>query len=121
MVKAHGLKGALKLELYTDSPELRFAKGNQLMLQVPEDSAWFGKTVTVKELRWYNQSAVLFLEGVEDRDAAETEDAPIKINLSREPSRKVDKAVIIEHPREPARTDEDDHEHRPSKRKWSLL
>lgn len=72
MVKAHGLKGALKLELYTDSPELRFAKGNQLMLQVPEDSSWFGKTVTVKDLRWYNQSAVLFLEGVEDRDAAET-------------------------------------------------
>jgi len=71
LVKAHGLKGALKLELYTDSPELRFAAGNVLTLQVPEESAWFGKTVTVKELRWYNQSPVLFLEGVEDRDAAE--------------------------------------------------
>ena len=71
MVKAHGLKGALKLELYTDSPELRFAAGNELMLQVPEESAWYGKTVKVKELRWYNQSPVLFLEGVEDRDAAE--------------------------------------------------
>lgn len=61
----------MKLELYTDSPEIRFASGNQLMLQVPEESEWHGKTVTVKELRWYNQSAVLFLEGVDDRDAAE--------------------------------------------------
>jgi 16S rRNA processing protein RimM len=71
LVKAHGLKGALKLELYTDSPELRFAKGNELMLQVPEDSEWFGKTVTVKELRWYNQSPVLFLDGIDNRDSAE--------------------------------------------------
>jgi 16S rRNA processing protein RimM len=43
-----------------------------LDLQVPETSPWFGKTVTVKELRWYNSMPVLFLEGVEDRTAAET-------------------------------------------------
>ena len=72
MVKAHGLKGAIKLELYTDSPNDRFQSGAILQLQVPETSAWFGKTVTVKELRWYNQSPVIFLEGVDDRDAAET-------------------------------------------------
>lgn len=41
------------------------------MLQVPEESEWHGKTVTVKELRWYNQSPVLFLEGIDDRDTAE--------------------------------------------------
>jgi 16S rRNA processing protein RimM len=39
---------------------------------VPETSPWLGKTVTVKELRYYNQSPVLFLENVEDRNAAET-------------------------------------------------
>jgi len=39
---------------------------------VPETSPWFGKTVTVKELRYYNQSPVLFLDNVEDRNAAET-------------------------------------------------
>ena len=61
----------MKLELYTDSPELRFASGNKLMLQVPEESEWHGKTVTVKELRWYNQSPVLFLEGVDTRESAE--------------------------------------------------
>lgn len=72
LVKAHGLKGALKLELYTDSPDLRFKKGQSLFLQVPETSPWFGKSVTVSELRFYNQAPVLFLEGVADRTAAET-------------------------------------------------
>ena len=40
-------------------------------LQVPETSPWFGKTVTVKELRWYNNAPVIFLEGIDDRTAAE--------------------------------------------------
>lgn len=72
LVKAHGLKGALKLELYTDSPNERFVPGAVLELQVPETSPWFGKTVTVKELRWYNQAPVIFLEGIEDRNQSET-------------------------------------------------
>jgi 16S rRNA processing protein RimM len=72
LVKAHGLKGAFKLELYTDSPETRFKVGAVLDLQVPETSPWFGKTVSVKELRYYNASPVLFLNEVEDRSAADT-------------------------------------------------
>jgi 16S rRNA processing protein RimM len=72
LVKAHGLKGALKLELYTDSPDQRFRAGQELELQVPETSEWFGKTVKVAELRFYNQAPVLFLEGIEDRSRAET-------------------------------------------------
>jgi 16S rRNA processing protein RimM len=72
LVKAHGLKGAIKLELYTDSPDQRFQPGQVLELQVPETSEWFGKTITVSELRFYNQSPVLFLEGIDDRSKAET-------------------------------------------------
>lgn len=72
LLKAHGLKGAIKLELYTDSPNERFVPGAVFELQVPEESPWFGKTVTVTELRWYNQSAVLFLDGVVDRSGAES-------------------------------------------------
>ena len=72
LVKAHGLKGALKLELYTDSPDQRFRAGQELELQVPENSEWFGKTIKVAELRFYNQSPVLFLEGIQDRSQAET-------------------------------------------------
>jgi 16S rRNA processing protein RimM len=72
LVKAHGLKGAIKLELYTDSPDQRFKPGQVLELQVPETSEWFGKTIKVLELRFYNQSPVLFLEGISDRSQAET-------------------------------------------------
>jgi len=72
LVKAHGLKGAIKLELYTDSPDQRFKPGQVLELQVPETSEWFGKTIKVSELRFYNQSPVLFLDGIENRSQAET-------------------------------------------------
>lgn len=71
LVKAHGLKGGLKLELYTDDPELRFAPGAVFSLQVPTDSPWFGQTLVVKELRFYNAQAVAFFEGVDDRTQAE--------------------------------------------------
>ena len=72
LLKAHGLKGAIKLELYTDSPELRFAPGSKLELQVPEESKWFGKSLTVSELRLYNNMPVVFFEGIDDRTEAET-------------------------------------------------
>jgi len=71
LVKAHGLKGGLKLELYTDDPQLRFKPGTVLSLQVPTDSPWFGHTVVVRELRFYNAQAVAFFEGIEDRTQAE--------------------------------------------------
>jgi len=71
LVKAHGLKGALKLELYTDNPERRFTTGAEFTLQVPEASPWHGKTVTVREYRVMNGNPVVFLDDVEDRSAAE--------------------------------------------------
>ncbi|MCR2811634.1 ribosome maturation factor RimM [Microbacterium sp. zg.Y1090] len=72
LVKAHGLKGALKLELYTDDPDRRFVPGAQFTLQVPETSPWHGKTVTVREFRWMNSHPVVFFDDVEDREGAET-------------------------------------------------
>ncbi len=72
LTKAHGLKGALKIELYTDEPEKRFVPGAQFTLQVPEESLWFGKLLELRELRWYNEHPVAFFVGVDDRTAAET-------------------------------------------------
>ena len=72
LVKAHGLKGGLKLELYTDSPELRFQPGTQLSMQVPTDSPWFGQQLTVRELKFFNAQPVAFFEGVDDRTQAES-------------------------------------------------
>jgi 16S rRNA processing protein RimM len=71
LVKAHGLKGAIKLELYTDDPEGRFVPGATFTLQVPESSPWHGKRLTVREFRWMNSHPVAFFEGVDDRGAAE--------------------------------------------------
>ena len=72
LVKAHGLKGALKLELYTDDPARRFTPGATFTLQVPTTSEWHGKTLELVELRWYNTHAVGFFKGVADRTAAES-------------------------------------------------
>ena len=38
LTKPHGLKGGLKVELFTDNPDERFAPNSVLHLQVPEDS-----------------------------------------------------------------------------------
>ena len=72
LTKPHGLKGGIKLELFTDNPELRFVPGAEFHLQVPEDSQWFGRTVTLRELRWFNDAPVGFFAELADRTAAES-------------------------------------------------
>lgn len=72
LTKAHGLKGALKVELYTDEPEHRFTPGSTFTLQVPAGSKWRGKTLELIELRWYNSQPVAFFVGISDRSEAET-------------------------------------------------
>lgn len=72
LTKPHGLKGALKLELFTDDPDRRFTPGAAFTLQVPTSSPWHGKTLTLAELRWYNGQPVGFFEGVSDRLGAES-------------------------------------------------
>lgn len=71
LTKPHGLKGGVKLELFTDNPKLRFTPGATFHLQVPEDSPWFGRTLKMRELRWFNESPVGFFEELTDRTAAE--------------------------------------------------
>lgn len=72
LTKPHGLKGGIKIELYTDNPELRFSPGAVFHLQVPEDSRWFRRTITIRELRWFNGVPVAFFDEVPDRTAAES-------------------------------------------------
>jgi len=72
LTKAHGLKGAIKVEMYTDAPERRFVPGAVFSLQVPTDSPWFGKTIELTELKWYNSHPVAFFRGISDRTAAES-------------------------------------------------
>ena len=72
LTKAHGLKGAIKIELYTDAPERRFVPGAVFSLQVPEESVWHGKTLELAELKWYNSHPVAFFKDIADRSAAES-------------------------------------------------
>ena len=72
LTKAHGLKGAIKLELFTDEPDRRFVPGASFSLQVPPDHEWHGKSLELHELRWYNGHPVGFFAGVSDRTAAES-------------------------------------------------
>jgi 16S rRNA processing protein RimM len=72
LTKAHGLKGGLKLELFTDDPDKRFTPGASFSLQVPDTSPWHGKRLELAELRWYNGQPVGFFTGVTDRTGAES-------------------------------------------------
>ena len=72
LTKAHGLKGGLKLELFTDDPDRRFTPGASFSLQVPETSPWHGKRLELAELRWYNGMPVGFFVDVPDRTTAES-------------------------------------------------
>lgn len=70
--KPHGLKGGVKLEMFTDNPVLRFVPGAKFHLQVPEDSPWFGRVIELRELKWFNGMPVGFFVEVPDRTAAES-------------------------------------------------
>jgi len=72
LTKAHGLKGALKIDLYTDDPAKRFVPGATFALQVPESSPWHGQRLELTELKWFNGVAVGFFAGVGDRTTAES-------------------------------------------------
>ena len=58
--------------MYTDDPARRFSPGAVFQLQVPDASAWHGKTLALAELKWYNSHPVAFFVGISDREAAET-------------------------------------------------
>jgi len=72
LTKAHGLKGAIKVELFTDDPARRFVPGAVFTLQVPTSSDWHGKTLELIELKFYNSHPVAFFKDVPDRSVAET-------------------------------------------------
>jgi 16S rRNA processing protein RimM len=72
LTKAHGLKGAIKIELFTDDPARRFVPGARFDLQVPTSSPWHGKQLELSELKWFNGHPVAFFKDVDDRTTAES-------------------------------------------------
>ncbi|GAA0518824.1 ribosome maturation factor RimM [Saccharopolyspora subtropica] len=69
IVRPHGVRGELVVQVLTDSPELRFAPGSVLGLQ--RRGAERAENLTVTAARPHAGRLLLRAEGVEGRDAAE--------------------------------------------------
>ncbi|WGH10221.1 ribosome maturation factor RimM [Rothia kristinae] len=69
--KPHGIRGEVTVQLLTDDPETRFARGEVLILEPASPLAPSG-TLTVAGARWNKSILVLRFEEVSDRNGAET-------------------------------------------------
>ena len=63
--RAHGVRGDVFVEPFTDEPELRFASGSVL----ETDS---GNSLTVEFFKWHSGKLVVHFVGINDRTIAET-------------------------------------------------
>ena len=70
--KPHGLHGEVTVDVRTDEPERRFARGSTLRAEPPPGSASSLRQVTVAGSRWHQSVLLLRFEEVPDRAAAES-------------------------------------------------
>jgi 16S rRNA processing protein RimM len=68
VVKAHGVTGELVVEIRTDDPELRFARGTILRAKASDQRE---RNYVVEAVRPHGSRLLLRVEGVADRDAAD--------------------------------------------------
>jgi 16S rRNA processing protein RimM len=69
--KPHGLRGEVTVEVRTDEPERRFARGSTLRAEPPPGSASSLTQVRVTDSRWHQSVLLVRFEELDDRDAAE--------------------------------------------------
>ena len=62
--RPHGVHGEISVEVRTDEPELRFAKGSKLSLKENQ------QLLTVLESRWHQEKMLVKFEEITDRDQA---------------------------------------------------
>ena len=70
--KPHGIRGEVTVQVFTDSPETRFAPGSDLRVErgdVAGEVAF--KHLTVEKARWHNKILLLKFEEFSDRNTAE--------------------------------------------------
>ena len=66
VVRAHGIRGEVLVEVRTDEPGARFAPGSRLPTEPPGRGP-----LTVAAARWHSGRLIVAFEGVGDRTAAE--------------------------------------------------
>lgn len=71
VVKSHGVRGELVVEVRTDSPEERFAVGTRLVGRVGRGDRATDRDVTIEAARQHSGRLLVRLEGVGDRDTAD--------------------------------------------------
>jgi 16S rRNA processing protein RimM len=69
--KPHGIRGEVTLDVRTDEPERRFARGTVLRAQAPAGADRRPSTLTVARARWHQSTLLVTFEEVPDRNAAE--------------------------------------------------
>src|SRR5690625_3339829 len=68
--KPHGIRGEVTVEVFTDSPEKRFAVGRILTLQMTQNVLG-ASTLTVEKARWNKKILLLKFREFSDRNTAE--------------------------------------------------
>lgn len=71
VVKAHGIRGELVVDVRTDSPEERFAPGTRLVGRTGKGRTSTDREVTVEAARSHSGRLLVRLDGIGDRDAAD--------------------------------------------------
>ena len=69
--KPHGLRGEVTVDVRTDEPERRFARGSTLRAEPPPGSASSLRRMTVTDARWHQSVLLVRFEELADRSAAE--------------------------------------------------
>src|SRR4249919_2587123 len=69
--KPHGLRGEVTVDVRTDEPERRFARGSTLRAEPPPGSASSLRTVTVAASRRHQSVLLVTFEELTDRGSAE--------------------------------------------------
>lgn len=71
VVKAHGVRGELVVDVHTDSPHDRFAVGSRLLGRTGKGNSVTDREVTVEAARDHSGRLLVRLAGVADRDTAD--------------------------------------------------
>lgn len=69
--RAHGLRGDVSVDLRTDEPDRRFARGAVLDVQAPRPGDGVPATLTVAGSRWHSGRLLVRFDQIGDRSAAE--------------------------------------------------
>lgn len=69
--KPHGIRGEVTVELFTDSPESRFASAKLVIVQNPDRSATTFDKLTVENTRWHKKILLIKFVEISDRTSAE--------------------------------------------------